>query len=105
MNRETKRMLQKQGALDADGEPVQSAKKRAAPQAPKPAAKEERLPPHKWAQRYWREVMAEMRKVNFPNREQVRTYSILVFIMLVTVTTAIGLIDFGLSHVVLKVFS
>ena len=49
--------------------------------------------------------MAEMRKVNFPNREEVRTYSILVFIMLVILTTAIGLIDFGLSHVVLKVFS
>ena len=105
MNRETKRMMQRQGSLDAEGEPVQAKKKRAATPAPKPASKEARLPPLKWARRYMREVMSEMRKVTFPNREEVRSYSILVFIMLVVLTTMIGLIDFGLSHVILKVFS
>ena len=105
MNRETRRMLQRQGSLGADGEPVAGAKKRASPQAPKPSAKEQRLGPIKWAKRYWREVVAEMRKVSFPSREEVRSFSIIVFIFLVVVTSVVGILDFGVSHLVLKVFN
>jgi preprotein translocase SecE subunit len=46
-----------------------------------------------------------MRKVSFPDREEVRTYSIIVFIFLVVVTSIVGLLDFGVSHLVLKVFN
>ncbi len=98
-------MLQRQGAVDADGAPVAGSKKRATPQAPKPADKQQRLGPIAWMRRYLREVMAEMRKVTFPTRDEVRSYSIIVFIFLVFVTTIVGLLDFGLSHLVLKVFS
>ncbi len=104
MNRETKRMLQRQGSLNAEGDPVAPAKKPGA-KAPKPASSEPRLPPHKWLRRYLREVMSEMRKVNFPTKQEVRTYSIIVFTMLLIVTSVIGLLDFGLSHAILKVFN
>lgn len=100
-------MLQRQGSLDADGNPVNTAKdnKKAAAQAPKAASSEERLGPIAWLRRYLREVMAEFKKVTFPTRDEVRSYSIIVFAFLVIMTTLIGLLDFGLSHLVLKVFS
>ena len=100
-------MLQRQGSLDADGTPVNAAKgnKKATPQAPKPAGSDARLGPIKWLQRYIREVMAEFRKVTFPSRDEVRSYSIIVFVFLVLMIAMIGLLDFGLSHLVLKVFT
>lgn len=107
MNRETRRMLQRQGSLDADGSPVasQQAKKRGAPQAPKPKNDKERLGPVKWLRRYIREVVAEFRKVVFPTREEVRKYSIIVLIFLAVVISFIGVVDYGLSNLVLKVFT
>lgn len=100
-------MLQRQGSLDADGTPVASAKakKRGAPKAPKPDKAEARLGPIKWFRRYLREVAAEFRKVIFPTRDEVRNYSIIVLIFLVVTIAVIGLIDYGLSHLVLKVYS
>ncbi len=100
-------MLQRQGSLDAEGAPVNSAKakKRATPQPQKPTGNEPRLGPIKWFRRYLREVAAEMRKVTFPTRDEVRSYSIIVFVFLVIMITLIGLLDFGLSHLILKVYS
>lgn len=100
-------MLQRQGSLDADGSPVASAKakKRGSPQTPKPNKAEPRLGPIKWIRRYVREVMAEFRKVVFPTRDEVRNYSIIVIVFLTITITIIGLLDYGLSNLVLKVFS
>ena len=104
-------MLQRQGSLDADGSPTSSAKakKRASPQAPKPGKSsgkaEPKLGPIKWLRRYLREVAAEFRKIVFPSRDEVRNYSIIVLVFLVVTIAFIGLLDFGLSHLVLKVFS
>ncbi len=67
MNRQQKRMLQKQGQLGADGAPA--ARKRPAPQAPRPAAKEERTGPVQ----FLREVRGELRKVAWPSRRRPST--------------------------------
>ena len=57
MNREQKRMMQRQGAIGADGEPVQQQRKAVTtPKSTKP--NEKRLPPLKWARQYLREVVA-----------------------------------------------
>ena len=93
MNRETKRLLQRQGALGADGEP--KAQKKAAPPAPRP--KEQRTSPREFV----KEVRSEMRKVAWPTRPEVINYSIIVFITLVLMTGFIALIDFGASKSVL----
>ncbi|MBS1846682.1 MAG: preprotein translocase subunit SecE [Actinobacteria bacterium] len=100
-------MLQRQGSLDADGNPIgqSKAKKRPATPAPTASSNEERLGPIKWFRRYFREVAAEFRKVIFPSRDEVRSYSMIVLVFLVVTVALIGLIDFGLSHLVLKVFS
>ncbi len=98
-------MLQRQGSLDAEGSPVAGKAKKKPNQAPKPAKSEPRLGPIKWLRRYVLEVLAEFRKVVFPTREEVRTYSIIVVVFLALMITMIGLLDYGLSHLVLKVFT
>ncbi len=95
MNREQKRLLQKQGALDADGSP--KAAKRA-PTAPRP--KEQRTKPRQFV----REVRAEMRKVNWPTRAETTNYSIIVFITILVLTALIAVVDFGLAQSVLWVY-
>ena len=96
MNRETKRMLQRQGALGADGEP--KATRKAAPPAPRP--KEKRTPPRQFV----REVRAELRKVAWPTRAEVVNYSIIVFITLIILTAAIAGLDYAMSKAVLWIF-
>lgn len=104
MNREQKRMLQKQGAVDAEGTPT--GRRPAPVQAPRPKGKDEQqLSIPERIKQYCREVVAEMRKVSFPTRTETVTYSVVVFVMLVLLTAGIGLLDFGVSHLVLKVFS
>lgn len=95
MNREQKRLLQKQGAIDADGSPKAS---RRAPQAPRP--KEKRTTPRQ----FLREVRSEMRKVNWPTRAETVNYSVIVFITVVVLTALIAGADFGLSKAVLWIY-
>ncbi len=95
MNREQKRLLQKQGALDADGSPKAG---RRAPSAPRP--KEQRTKPRDFV----REVRAEMRKVNWPTRAETVNYSIIVFITILVLTSLIAVVDFGLAKSVLWVY-
>jgi preprotein translocase subunit SecE len=101
MNRQQKRMLQKQGQLGADGAPV--ARKRPAPQAPRPAkpvAKEGRTGPLQ----FLREVRVELRKVAWPSRSETINYSIIVLITVVVLTTYIGLLDVFFGEAVFKLF-
>jgi preprotein translocase subunit SecE len=98
MNRQQKRMLQKQGQLGADGAPA--ARKRPAPQAPRPAAKDERTGPIQ----FLREVRGELRKVAWPTRPEVINYSIIVLITVVVLTTYIATLDFAFGEAVFKLF-
>jgi preprotein translocase subunit SecE len=98
MNRQQKRMLQKQGQLGADGAPA--ARKRPAPQAPRPAAKDERTGPIQ----FLREVRGELRKVAWPTRPEIINYSIIVLITVVVLTTYIATLDFVFGEAVFKLF-
>jgi preprotein translocase subunit SecE len=98
MNRQQKRMLQKQGQLGADGAPA--ARKRPAPQAPRPAAKEERTGPIQ----FLREVRGELRKVAWPTRPEVINYSIVVLFAVVVLTAYIATLDFAFGEAILKLF-
>ena len=97
MNRQTKRMLQRQGQLGADGAPA--AKKRSAPAAPRPT-KEARTGPLQ----FLREVRAELRKVAWPTRPEVVNYSIIVLITVVVLTTYIATLDYAFGEAVFKLF-
>jgi preprotein translocase subunit SecE len=96
MNRETKRMLQRQGQLGADGAPA-----RAKPQ-PRPAPRpvKERTSPRQ----YLREVRGELRKVAWPTRAEVARYSVIVLITVVVLTTFIFLLDWAFGKFVFYLF-
>jgi preprotein translocase subunit SecE len=85
LNREQKRMLKRQGAIDEKGAPT-----RAVRQAPR-----ERVGPIK----YLREVRDEMRKVAWPSRPEVVRYSIIVTTCVVVYMVFVNGIDFGLAHI------
>ncbi|MGH9190300.1 MAG: preprotein translocase subunit SecE [Acidimicrobiales bacterium] len=86
MNRQMKRMLQKQGQVGPDGTPT-----RPEPTKPAPRPAKERVGPAEYA----RQVRAELRKVAWPTRAEVINYSMVVLVALVILTALI----FGLDYV------
>jgi preprotein translocase subunit SecE len=97
MNRETKRMLQRQGQLGADGEPARQ--RRAAP-TPRPPEKEKRTT----IPQFLREVRGELRKVAWPTRDEVRNYSIIVLVAVVLLTAFVAGLDYVFGEFVLRLF-
>ena len=94
LNREQKRMLQRQGELGPDGEPIRA---RRGPQA---RAKERTGPLE-----FGREVRSELRKVAWPTRSETINYSIITIVTLIVFTLVIFGIDWVFSEAVLKLFN
>lgn len=93
MNRETKRLLQRQGQLREDGTPAASRRQAASANAPK----EPRTKPRQ----YLREVNAELRKVAWPTRNETINLSFVVFVFLILMTALIFGFDWVFSKSVL----
>ncbi len=53
---------------------------------------------------YLRQVIAELRKVIWPNRKQMVSYTSVVLVFLIFMVSLIGGVDLGLSRLVLLVF-
>jgi preprotein translocase subunit SecE len=53
---------------------------------------------------YLKQVVGELRKVIWPNRKQMSSYTTVVLAFLVFMVTLIGLVDLGLAKLVLMVF-
>jgi preprotein translocase subunit SecE len=53
---------------------------------------------------YLREVIGELRKVIWPNRKQMVTYTMVVLVFLAFMVTLIGLVDLGVAKAVMMVF-
>jgi len=98
MNREQKRMLQRAGEIDAEGEQVRRRPNR---QAPQPKPKSERTSPRQ----FLHEVSGELRKVAWPTRSETINYSIIVLVALVVLTSFIFVVDYAFSQLVLKLFN
>ena len=97
MNRQTKRLMQRQGQVGPDGAPV--AQKRQQPR-PAPRPTKERTNPAE----FFRQVRAELRKVAWPDRSEVVNYAILVFIVLVILIGVIFVLDWGFGKFVFFLF-
>jgi len=97
MNREQKRLLQRQGYIDQEGQVVQARRERA-PQQPRSGG--ERTKPRE----FFREMRAELRKVIWPTRSEVINYSVVVLVFLVIFTTIVALADWGFARAVLWIF-
>ena len=97
MNRQQKRMLQRQGSLGTDGEP-QARKRTATPAPPRP--KDARTTPAQ----FLREVRSELRKVAWPTRAETINYSIIVLVAVVLLTAYVALLDYGFGDLLIKLF-
>ena len=95
MNRQMKRMMQRQGQLAPDGTPARREPTRPAPRPPK-----ERI----GAAEYVRQVRAELRKVAWPTRAEVISYSIVVLVALLVLTAIIFGLDLAFGKVVIFLF-
>ena len=80
LNREQKRMLKRQGAINERGAPT-----RAVRQAPR-----QRVGPIQ----YLREVRDEMRKVAWPTKDEVVRYSIIVTVTVIVYMALVGGLDY-----------
>jgi preprotein translocase subunit SecE len=57
-----------------------------------------------WIGRFFREVVAELRKVIWPNRKELRNYTVVVVVFVAVMLTIVGLLDLGFARAVLWVF-
>ena len=55
--------------------------------------------------RFIREVVAELRKVNWPSRKELLTYASVVIVFVVIMMSIVGLLDYGFAWVVGHVFA
>jgi preprotein translocase subunit SecE len=95
---------------EAEGSDEDSATKKgkkapAAKKAKKPKKSgDHRANPIVYLYNYLKQVVAEMRKVIWPNRKQMVTYTSVVLAFLAFMVALVGLADFGLTKLVLLVF-
>ena len=96
MNRETKRLLQRQGKMNPDGTPARRERR----PVPTKAPDHERTSPPEFI----RQVRGELKKVAWPTRPEVLNYTVVVLITLVFMGLVTFWFDFFFAHVVLWVF-
>ena len=96
MNRQTKRMMAKQGT----DKPKSSASEGGKRRQPSAAPKREKIGPKE----YLGEVKGELRKVAWPTKKEVVNSTIIVLIAVVVMTTIIFGFDYASSKFVLFLF-
>ncbi|WP_205876413.1 preprotein translocase subunit SecE [Mycobacterium camsae] len=74
------------------------------PKKPKKAGSSGSINPFAFVYNYLKQVVAEMRKVIWPNRKQMLTYTSVVLVFLAFMVALVGGADLGLSKLVLLVF-
>ncbi len=90
-------------STDAGTDSDEKAAKRT--KAPKAAKKEgSRVNPFVFVWNYLKQVITELRKVIWPNRKQMVTYTTVVLVFLAFMVTLIGLADLGLVRLVGIIF-
>ncbi|MBI4260001.1 MAG: preprotein translocase subunit SecE [Actinobacteria bacterium] len=93
MNRQTKRAMQRrQGAED---------RARAAARRPLPPERRKRV----GARQFLKEVRAELRKVNWPTRKELVSYTIVVLVSVVVLTSFVFGLDYLFSRAILRLFT
>ena len=98
MNRQTKRLLaRQQAAQEKSGRPSTPSPR----PMPTPGEKKKRTPPRQ----FLKEVRSELKKVAWPTRGEVITYSVVVLVSVTFVTLFVFGLDSGFTHLVLKVFT
>jgi preprotein translocase subunit SecE len=97
MNREQKRMMQRQGQVGADG----AATSRRTSVQDVQRRRSDRATPRE----FFRQIREEMRQVSWPTRPEVLNYTSIVFCVLVFMTSLIFGLGFGFSKFVAFLFT
>jgi preprotein translocase subunit SecE len=97
VNREQKRMMQRQGQVGADGAPT--ARRTSAQDVQR--RRSERATPRE----FFRQVREEMRQVSWPTRPEVVNYTSIVLFVLIFMTALIFGLGLGCSHFVSFLFT
>jgi len=102
VNRETKRLMQRQGQLGPDGEPATTTRR----QPPKPQVRgtAQQIGERTRPAEFLREVRGELRRVAWPTRAETINSATVVLIALVVLTTVIFGMDTVFSKFVLFLF-
>jgi preprotein translocase subunit SecE len=95
MNRETKRLMRRQGQMEADGSP--STRRT---QSPVATRRRQRTTPAQFV----REVRDELRQVAWPNRSEMANYTAVVVTTLVLMVSLIFILNLGFGKTVLYMF-
>jgi preprotein translocase subunit SecE len=98
VNRETKRMMQRQGQMEADGSPA--SRKPPPSQTARRPAKQRTSPVQ-----FFREIRDELRQVAWPSRSEMINYTAVVFTTLVLMVSLIFVLNFAFGKSVLFMFS
>ena len=102
VNRQTKRLLQKQGQIDEEGAPAVGRRPPPSAQRRAPTPDRPGLPAR--IVEFAREVRNELAKVAWPNRPEVVKYTLVVFVTLVFMVGLVFGLDYGFAKGVLFLF-
>jgi len=102
VNRETKRLMQRQGQVGPDGEPATATKR--PPPRPSGRGSAQQVGERARPMQFLREVRAELRRVAWPTRAETINSSLVVLIALIVLTTLIFIMDTTFSKAVLYLF-
>ena len=97
MNRETKRMMQRQGQVEGDGSPAAAPRRTAAQTRRQASAAQSSEGMGTRVAEFAREVRTELRQVQWPKRPEIVRYSTVVFVTLVLLISLIALLNFAFS--------
>ncbi len=96
MNRETKRLMQRQGQMEADGSPGT----RRPTQAPAKRPARQRTS----ARDFFRQVREELRQVSWPNRAEMINYTTVVLTTLVLMISLIFVLNLAFGKAIVLLF-
>ena len=95
MNRQAKRMMQKQKATGPDR--LEAMRQR---RAATPAERKKRTPPRQ----FLKEVRAELRKVAWPTQQEMVAYTVVVLVAVVILTALVFGMDLAFAKGILRIF-
>ena len=94
MNRQAKRLMQRQKATGPDRLEAMRQRRAVTPE------RKRRTPPRQ----FLKEVQLELKKVAWPSRQELWSYTVVVLVSVVVLTSLVFGLDFFFSKVVLRVF-
>jgi preprotein translocase subunit SecE len=107
VNRETKRMMQRQGQMEADGSP--SARRATGaqnqPRANRTAGRGPSGRKRTTPVQFTREIRDEMRQVAWPSRTELINYTTIVLVVLIIMIGLIFLLNLGIGKLITELFA